>query len=135
MSTTIRTRAARTLRNLLADVLHGRPEESDPDADYCHECRRVTLWRGEFCRGCGRQWGYDLEDKPVPAEVIEYLPLFTQARHLRRGDRLPWVSRFPVETVTFVDGQVIVRFQGTSFVKTYAHEAADVIVDRPIPRH
>lgn len=28
--------------------------------DYCYECNKTTLWRGEFCDGCGREWGYPL---------------------------------------------------------------------------
>ena len=35
----------------------------DLDAwDYCYspQCERDTIWNGEFCSSCGRQWGYSL---------------------------------------------------------------------------
>lgn len=28
--------------------------------DFCYECDKVTVWKGEFCAGCGREWGYPL---------------------------------------------------------------------------
>lgn len=35
----------------------------DHDAwDYCYspKCERDTIWNGEFCSSCGREWGYPL---------------------------------------------------------------------------
>ena len=43
----------------------GRKKSPTPKAtrpgeeDYCYTCERVTIWDGEFCTGCGRQWGYE----------------------------------------------------------------------------
>ena len=28
--------------------------------DFCYECDKTTRWDGEFCTGCGREWGYGL---------------------------------------------------------------------------
>ena len=39
-----------------AEVRPTRPGEED----HCYTCERVTRWEGEFCTGCGRQWGYSL---------------------------------------------------------------------------
>jgi hypothetical protein len=30
--------------------------------DYCYsaQCEKETIWHGEYCSSCGRQWGYPL---------------------------------------------------------------------------
>jgi hypothetical protein len=32
--------------------------------DYCYECDTVTAWSNEQCTGCGRTWGYPLDEQP-----------------------------------------------------------------------
>lgn len=32
--------------------------EADADVDFCYACNKETVWDGEVCNGCGREWGY-----------------------------------------------------------------------------
>jgi hypothetical protein len=41
---------------------HANPIDDDGTVncdlcDWCDTCKMVTPWNGEFCTGCGREWG------------------------------------------------------------------------------
>ena len=33
-------------------------EDKDGD-DFCYVCDKDTIWNGEHCEGCHREWGYE----------------------------------------------------------------------------
>ncbi len=45
---------------LMAGFSDGAKWAIEHGVDFCYECNRTTLWSGETCTGCGREWGHDL---------------------------------------------------------------------------
>jgi len=47
-------------RDLAHRLTFRKWDESARDYCYSPQCERETIWNGEFCTKCGREWGYPL---------------------------------------------------------------------------
>lgn len=48
-------------RNLIRNAWQLLREYYQDHTDWCSNCERVTVWHGERCAACSREWGFDAD--------------------------------------------------------------------------